>query len=128
MRQEGSGEPAKSFPALPISPARGHSNEAANEFPLALFRGLQDAELLGRQVLLNSVFNEITQILWRDRVELDADVAKALGTAVACFGRPRRQRPIGYLGRCDRQPLEMDFGFRRHLAERLLDLLARVHA
>jgi hypothetical protein len=54
-----------------------HSDQPVDELALALFRGLENVELFGRQVVLDERLDECAKIVGRYRIKLDRDVAEA---------------------------------------------------
>ncbi len=81
-----------------------------------------------RQVDLDGVADQLAKPARFDCIELHGYVAVIFCPAVGLLGRPRRQIPICNLLFRDRQPLEMDLGFRRQRPQRLLDFLAGIDA
>src|SRR5262249_19854532 len=90
--------------------------------------GLQQLELLGRQMTLDRFLHQLAQLVRLDGVKLDGDFAEVLRSRVASLGRAGRQIPVRDLLWSDGYTLEANLGIRRKFAQRLFDLLTGINA
>src|SRR4051812_40715193 len=95
--------------------------------PLALLGNLQNIQLIRREMHLDCFADQRSETVRFNGIQLNADVAKALGTGVGRLGWSGWQSPSFDLSRCHRDAAERDVGVRRQLSECLLDFLARIH-
>src|SRR5262245_51296676 len=68
-------------------------DQPANDVALTTLGGLEHGELLRRQMLLNSVLHEPTQLAGSYRIKLNGNVAEVFSARVRCLGRAGRQIP-----------------------------------
>jgi hypothetical protein len=111
------------FPHSLPSPVRP-LNEILNHFTFALLCRFEHSKLFRGQVPLDSIADDLAQLIGFDSVEFNADIgAESFGATVGGLCGARRQSPLPNLSRGYCQALEMNFGCRCHLAQGLLDLL-----
>src|SRR3984885_532708 len=103
-------------------------HEPDERLAFACLRFFQDAELMGGQMPLDDQLYKTAEHVRFYRVQFNGHVAELLCSRVGSLGRPGGQIPVSYLFRSDSDALEVDFRVRRHLLQRLLDLLAGIDA